>query len=165
MVAGYLAKYAVKSTEAAGHVSRRLTHESIDLYADPGGNHVERLIDACWRLGAPDPRLTREQQPERPYARLRRWAHMLGFGGHFLTKSRRYSITFRILRDQRVLYRRTDTADLADQHDQQTTVLIAELTYVGAGWLTTGDALLANTAAALARERQRIGRIESTALN
>ncbi|MFU8876480.1 replication initiator, partial [Micromonospora sp. SL4-19] len=26
-----------------------------------------------------------------PYARLRRWAHMLGYGGHFLTKGRRYS--------------------------------------------------------------------------
>ena len=46
MVAGYLAKYATKSTEAAGHVSRRLTRETIDLYADPQGSHTERLIHA-----------------------------------------------------------------------------------------------------------------------
>ena len=26
--------------------------------------------------------------------RLCKWAHMLGYGGHFLTKSRRYSTTF-----------------------------------------------------------------------
>jgi hypothetical protein len=88
---------------------------------------------------------------------------MLGFGGHFLTKSRRHSITFRALRDRRTAWRRenTDTA----RHDDETTVIINTLVYVGAGWLTAGDALLANTAAALARERQRIGRIETTSLN
>ncbi|WP_345703231.1 replication initiator, partial [Pseudonocardia eucalypti] len=29
---------------------------------------------------------------------LRKWAHMLGFRGHFLTKSQRYSTTFRAIR-------------------------------------------------------------------
>ena len=33
---------------------------------------------------------------------LARHAHRLGFGGHFLTKSRRYSTTFGALRDARV---------------------------------------------------------------
>jgi hypothetical protein len=161
MVAGYLAKYATKSTEAAGHLSRRLDRDTIDLYADPQGSHIERLIDACWTLGGYDPRLRLSEQHTRPYARLRRWAHMLGFGGHFLTKSRRYSITFRILRERRVVWRRTEYADAARQHDQETTLTVASLNYVGSGWLTSGDALLANTAAAMARERQRIGRIES----
>ncbi|MGH4012088.1 MAG: replication initiator [Pseudonocardiaceae bacterium] len=32
------------------------------------------------------------------YGRLRRWAHMLGFGGHFATKSRRYSTTRQALK-------------------------------------------------------------------
>jgi hypothetical protein len=89
---------------------------------------------------------------------------MLGFGGHFLTKSRRYSITFRALRERRLVWRR-DHVDTAAQHDDETTIVITSLNYVGAGWLTAGDALLANTAAALARERQRIGRIETTSLN
>ena len=114
MVAGYLAKYATKSTEASGHVSRRLTRETIDLYADPQGNHTERLIHACWHLGGYVPGLRLSEQPERPYARLRRWAHMLGFGGHFLTKSRRYSTTFRVLRENRVIWRRHENAD--DEH-------------------------------------------------
>lgn len=159
MVAGYLSKYAAKSTEAAGHVSRRLTSETIDLYADPQGSHTERLIFACWYLGGYVPGLRLSDQADRPYAGLRRWAHMLGFGGHFLTKSRRYSITFRILRDSRVIWRRTEST--SDEHDQETTVLVATLTYAGSGWRTLGDQLLANTAAAMARERRRVGRIEA----
>jgi hypothetical protein len=165
MVAGYLAKYATKSTESAGHVSRRLTRETIDLYADPQGSHVERLIHACWSLGGYVPGLRLAEQDDRPYGRLRKWAHMLGFGGHFLTKSRRYSITFRVLRDNRITWRRTESVDVAEEHDEETTIVIATLAYAGSGWRTLGDALLANTSAAMARERHRTGRIESTSVN
>jgi hypothetical protein len=90
---------------------------------------------------------------------------MLGFGGHFLTKSRRYSITFRVLREARVIWRRTVDDDLDDEHGDQTTLLIATLRYAGSGWRNLGDALLANTSAAMARERHRIGRIETTSIN
>jgi hypothetical protein len=90
---------------------------------------------------------------------------MLGFGGHFLTKSRRLSITFRIQRDNRVIWRRTEHVDLAEEHQEQTTVLVANLVCVGAGWRTPCDALLANTAAAMARERHRVGRTETTSIN
>ena len=89
MVARYLAKYSTKGTEITGHASARITDDTIDLYADPDGSHAERLIDACWTLG---------RQPD--YHGLRRWAHMLGFGGHFLTKGRRYSVTFGTLRER-----------------------------------------------------------------
>ncbi|MER6592102.1 replication initiator [Micromonospora purpureochromogenes] len=147
MVAAYLAKYATKSTEATGHVSRRLTTDTVDLYANPDGTHAERLIDAAWTLGGAS-----------GWSGLRRWAHMLGFGGHFLTKSRRYSVTFRILRDARVVWRRTVDHDQDAEHDAETTVLINTLAYTGSGWLTTGDALLANTAAAMARERAEAAR-------
>jgi hypothetical protein len=148
MVAAYLAKYATKSTETTGHVSGRLNGDTIDLYADPNGTHAERLIDAAWTLGA-----------TKDWTGLRRWAHMLGFGGHFLTKSRRYSVTFRILRDARVIWRRTiEHDDQAAEHDEQTTVVINTLAYTGAGWRNTGDAMLANAAAAAARERDRYAR-------
>jgi len=44
---------------------------------------------------------------------LRRWAHMLGFRGHFLTKSQRFSTTFRAMRADRRLWRlREDLAQL-----------------------------------------------------
>jgi hypothetical protein len=149
MVAAYLAKYSTKGTEATGHSSRRLDSETIDIYADPAGNHAERLISTCWTIGA-----------DRNYQSLRRWAHMLGFGGHFLTKGRRYSITFRTLRNARLTYRRTQNPGpehqpirTADHTDDDTTLVIGNLRYVGTGWKTIGDALLANTAADLARRR------------
>jgi hypothetical protein len=90
---------------------------------------------------------------------------MLGFGGHFLTKSRRYSVTFRILRDQRVVYARTQPPPDTDAPPPDTTLVVNFLAFAGAGWHTTGDALLANTSAALARERQRAGREEITTAN
>ena len=215
MVAGYLAKYATKSTEATGHSSTRLTADNVGDYADPDGDHTARLIDACWRLGRPtgtpvplskrprDPRpapgfVDRWECPDcgthtryaacpvcvaerqacldaestkpasaNPYARLRRWAHMLGFGGHFLTKARRYSVTFQLLRDTRVTYRRIEDQDQgagepirAVDHLDDTTLIVGTLTFAGVGWHTSGDALLANTAAALARERHAAGREE-----
>jgi hypothetical protein len=40
------------------------------------------------------------------------------------------------------------------------TYTVGTLAYAGTGWHTLGDALLANTAAALARERHHTGRAE-----
>ncbi|MGW0807975.1 replication initiator [Nonomuraea sp. NPDC002799] len=160
MVAAYLAKYSTKGTETTGHASRRLDPATIDQYANRTGTHTERLIAACWELGHPD---------HAGFDGLRRWAHMLGFGGHFFTKARRYSTTFAALRAARVRYRRaqdTGTEYAPDAFhrqadlDDETTLIIGDLTYAGSGWKTTGDALLANTAAAQAREYTRAGREE-----
>ncbi len=93
---------------------------------------------------------------------LRRWAHMLGFGGHFSTKSRAYSTTLGALRAARRPGNRASATatDPADHHDQadaddtETTLVIGQWSYVGAGWLTNGDAALAAQAAAAARARR-----------
>ena len=155
-VASYLAKYSTKGTEVTGHASARITPDTIDLYANPAGTHPERLIA---RL------LAARRHPG--YTSLRRWAHMLGFGGHFLTKARRYSIRFRDLRQARITYRRSqDTGPehgpirTADHADEETTLIIGTFTYAGTGWKTSGDALLANTAADQARKRREAGRDE-----
>ena len=101
-----------------------------------------------------------------PYARLRRWAHRFGFGGHFLTKTRRRVVRFATLRDTRIVYRRTEdqadagTVRAADHHAEETTLIVGTLSFAGVGWHTTGDALLANTAAAMARARHEAGREE-----
>ncbi|WP_157408701.1 replication initiator [Actinoplanes sp. N902-109] len=170
--AAYLAKYATKSTEATGYQSTRINSDS-DEPINPDGGHIARLVAACWRLGRPihtpvqcQPSLDTPPagHPETvTYQRLRRWAHMLGFGGHFLTKARRYSTTFATLRTARADYRRTTHPDHTptplDTTDGQA-VTVGALTFAGVGWHTTGDALLANTAAALARQRHRTGREE-----
>jgi hypothetical protein len=85
---------------------------------------------------------------------------MLGYGGHFLTKSRRYSITFAMLRDQRVTFRRAQSSGPETVVSQQepTTLVVNFLGFVGAGWQTPADAMLANTSATMAREHQQIAR-------
>ncbi|MBS2962649.1 hypothetical protein KGA66_06305 [Actinocrinis puniceicyclus] len=68
------------------------TGRSIDLDQWELSDHARRLIEICWHLGS---------IPELEPLRLRKWAHMLGFGGHFATKSRAYSTTFGALRQER----------------------------------------------------------------
>ena len=155
-VASYLAKYSTKGTEVTGHASARITPDNLDLYANPDGTHPERLIAACWTLGA-----------EPGYISLRRWAHMLGFGGHFLTKARRYSVRFRDLRQARITYRRGQDPGpehgpirTADHADEETILIVGTFSFAGTGWKTSGDALLANTAADQARKRRQAGRDE-----
>lgn len=135
-VAGYLAKYATKATEATGHASARLTDETIGIHADPT-THAGRLVGASWRLGHPPAdliadhrRWARQHGPDADgdplaewmagYGRLRPWAHMLGFGGHFSTKSRRYSTTLGALRQARRDWRHTHLHDTGPDidHDQ-----------------------------------------------
>jgi hypothetical protein len=147
-VVNYIAKYATKSTEATGAVYNRFTDETITLFADPDGTHTERLIEACWVLGSP-----------KDWRRLRRAAHVFGFAGHVLTSSRRHKVTFTLLRNNRVVFRRTETTtgptDEPGAATEQSGVLVVNfLQFVGSGWHTTADALLANTSAALAREHQ-----------
>ena len=169
-VAGYLAKYATKATETTGHVSTRISPATVGRYADLT-THPGRLIEACWRLGHPaadlDPAAAVKNSGRLSYTRLRRWAHMLGFGGHFSTKSRRYSVTLGRLRGARITYRRDASNHRRHQiaPEPDTTLLVGSLTFAGIGWHTTGDALLANTAAVQAREHRRVAREESRHLD
>jgi len=163
-VAGYLAKYATKGTEATGHSSARITTDNIEAYT-AGQHHNARLVAACWRLGRPgcdlDPDQAAKNSGRLSYTRLRRWAHMLGFGGHFSTKSRRYSTTLRALREARADWRRDQHRTAEHTGDVETTLIVGNFTYADTGWRTIGDALLANTAAAKAREHRRTAREES----
>ena len=91
---------------------------------------------------------------------------MLGFRGHFSTKSRRYTITLGRLRRARRRYQRPSppphregrTLDVRDLDDlladdaEETTLVVGHWTYAGSGWDTDGDAELAKAAAARARE-------------
>jgi hypothetical protein len=156
MVAAYLAKYATKATETTGHTSQRITPDTIDIYADPT-THAGRLILASWDLGDTFGR----PAEGRWWTGLRRWAHMLGFGGHFSTKSRRYSVTLRFLREARIEHARQEIR-AADHTRDETTLIVGLLTYAGTGWKTNADAILANTAADLARTRRQIAREELT---
>jgi hypothetical protein len=66
---------------------------------------------------------------------------MLGFRGHFSTKSRRYSTTLGALRDARAEWRRAQ-ALAAAATDPDTTLVLAHWVYAGTG-LTDAEAWLA----------------------
>ena len=151
-VAGYIAKYATK------------TIDDPDAY-DPRSVHHARIRSTVHvlaeRARAFDP------TDDNPYALLGRWDHMLGFRGHFSSKSRRYSTTLGRLRNAR---RRWQAAisraraagrvlDLAafdlDEEGDDTTLVLGNWRYVGQGWANEGETALATAAAARAREHQR----------
>jgi hypothetical protein len=156
-VAGYIAKYATKSTEAIGvTLDHRISAGDLEEMDVPA--HVAELVRACFELAA---------RPSLERLRLRKWAHMLGFGGHFSTKSRRYSTTLGALRRARVAYavrrRRGQTIPLdawGRPEDAQAVIVAASWQYVGRGYRTTGEAWLAASAAAQAREARRIAKEE-----
>jgi hypothetical protein len=165
-VAGYLAKYATKATEPTGlPLTGRLTPETANAYAD-SHTHLGRLIAYAWELGAQPADHTTDQQRQDwhdTYGRLRRWAHMLGFGGHFATKSRRYSTTHKALRVARREWRRSHVEHRRRDHDPDdtdTTLIVSALTLAGIGWNTTADAQLAASAAARAREQRHTAKTE-----
>ena len=159
-VAGYIAKYATKSAADT---------------PDGGDNpHLVRVRDMARSLGEIartrdvehptfDPKTG--ERVDDPYLLLAKWAHMLGFRGHFSSKSRRYSVTLGQLRKARRRWHqvmtdndgaRLDLADLEAQlladDDEETTLVIGSWEFAGTGWASDGDAVLANAAAARARE-------------
>jgi hypothetical protein len=92
---------------------------------------------------------------------------MLGFRGHWSTKSRRYSTTFTVLRRARVAFakrRRAHDGVLLDAwdrpEDDQAVTVVASWLYVGSGHATEGERWLALSAAARAREQRRVAREE-----
>jgi len=126
-VAGYVAKYATKAAECTGTLDRRIT--PADRLADlPISDHARRLIAECLCLG---------KLPEFSELRLAAWAHMLGFRGHFSTKSRAYSTTMGALRADRAAHQRayaTATGLLPDL-DSDTTLVINDWHFAGRGHL------------------------------
>lgn len=83
--------------------------------------------------------------------------------GHFASKSRRYSTTLGAIRGERQEYRRRESSERArllghaDPYDD-TVPVIGRWEFTGIGYLTGGDAALALSAAARARERREAAR-------
>lgn len=133
-VAGYIAKYATKAAECVGTLDRRIrpTDHLTDL---PVTTHARRLIAECLRLGA---------FSDLAELRLAEWAHMLGFRGHFSTKSRRYSTTLGALRTARTQHNQRAhqiTTGRLPFDDEDPILVIADWRYLGQG-LTPGEAVL-----------------------
>ncbi|WP_327724781.1 Replication initiation protein [Streptomyces europaeiscabiei] len=101
-VAAYIAKYATKGAETTtGTLDRRLRLLA-ELAAHDITDHARRMIHTAWHLAT---------NRRHAHLRLRQWAHMLGFRGHFSTRTRHYSTTLAHLRAERTAWRtgRPDT--------------------------------------------------------
>ncbi|MFD4720031.1 replication initiator protein RepSA [Streptomyces sp. NPDC058423] len=140
-VASYVAKYATKAAETTGTVDRRIGNREVLVLLEVP-DHPRRLIEACFDLDA--------AYPDR---RLRAWAHMLGFRGHFSSKSRRYSTTLGALRQVRADYRAAQQRDqlgLPDPEQDPTVLVLADWRFAGQGH-SPGESVLA---ASIARDIQ-----------
>ncbi|WP_367324035.1 replication initiator protein RepSA [Streptomyces sp. HUAS ZL42] len=135
-VASYVAKYATKAAENTGTLDRRIGElAELDRHGVP--DHARRLITAC-----------RDLDKLYPDRRLWAWAHMLGFRGHFSSKSRRYSTTLGALRQARADFRAVqERAALGlDDREPDTVLVLADWQYAGHGH-TPGESALAATIA------------------
>ncbi len=194
-VAGYIAKYATKGAEACGTVDRPIACrrcQGAGRYFDNdryvrcanckatgarmpidrlGINpHAAAMINTCWKLGG---------LPELEHLRLRPWSHMLGFRGHFATKSRRYSVTLSCLRSVRQQWRTAHTlqahglepntpvrrytaegigeSDQLDNEDEDAVLIVGNWKYIGRGH-SAGEAIYARTIAHDIKENRRMAR-------
>ncbi|PZS39680.1 MAG: replication initiation protein [Pseudonocardiales bacterium] len=134
-VAAYVAKYATKAAECTGTLDRRITPAD-QLALLPVRDHARRHIAACLRLG---------KLPALEDLHLAAWAHMLGFGGHFSTKSRAYSTTLGALRADRAVYQRETAiaAGLLPDLDTDTTLTVTDWDYAGRAYLPLSPYLAA----------------------
>ncbi|MFC1416579.1 replication initiator [Streptacidiphilus cavernicola] len=118
-----MAKYATKGAETTtGTIDRRLRFLA-ELAQHGLTDHARRMIHTAWHLGT---------QPQHTHFRLRQWAHMLGFRGHFSTRTRHYSTPLTHLRAERTTWRTrqddtqerpADGRSVTDQHSDRVTAL------------------------------------------
>jgi hypothetical protein len=153
-VAAYIAKYATKAADDFGLGPRLADVADLTLRPDISA-HVRRHVETVHELSRVQPRMGR-------------WLHMLGFPGHFATKSRAFSTTLGALRGERRAHRLRaaesrrrqcdpgPVEELLDAEAQDASTLVIGIWhFAGLGYRTTGDAELAAAAAARARERAR----------
>jgi hypothetical protein len=151
-LAGYIAKYATKGTGKSDNHPDRPIRSGLHIAHLDVTEHHRRIIETCWHLGG---------LPQYEALNLRKWAHMLGFRGHFLTKSLRYSTTFRAIRGERRTWRLVEALDQVSRSgddlvplDLATVGVINDWRLVGIGHRDEGERELALAMA----ERHRIRR-------
>ncbi|WP_432198620.1 replication initiator [Streptomyces sp. bgisy027] len=183
-VAGYVAKYATKNAEGAGTVDRTLmcrpcigrgylrgpdgfhdrcaecdgTGQAEPINALPTQQHVRQMIRTAWDLG---------HLPEFAHLKLWKWAHMLGFRGHFSTKSRAYSTTLGALRDVRRAWRLAQAeaartrAGLSITAESATLVTASSWAYLSSGYRPGEELLAAQVRHDIAQARDEAERVKS----
>jgi hypothetical protein len=126
-IGNYIAKYATKTLDAPG-VPDRPVRTQVDLNLIRCSAHYKAMMHAAWQLSPASCA---------PADRYGRWVHMLGYGGHCLTKSRMYSVTFGQLRRARTDHARAarhpegDTDPWGRPVHEHTVLIIKTYQYAG----------------------------------
>ncbi|GAB2659992.1 replication initiator protein RepSA [Saccharopolyspora gloriosae] len=179
-ISSYVAKYATKGTGKSETPDRPI-RSAAQIEHIAVNEHYKRLMRTAWNLGGPVPcpdchphgahkaegcgcengpycdTCRNGGQIPGPLAelKLRRWTHMLGFRGHFLTKSKIYSTTFGQIRDDRRQYRLDETLTKYGIAGEPVTV-VNHWDLANVGYRTAEERELANAHAESRRaERQR----------
>lgn len=131
-VAGYLGKYATKAADGDSALDRRI-YDKDQIALLKVNSHLRQLVKTAWNLSLHEPEL-----------RTDAWAHQLGYRGHFMTKSRMWSTTFKALRQVRTDYQ----TELRQQSwnglsHNALTVIHAKWSYAGIGYLRQEDTWIA----------------------
>jgi hypothetical protein len=184
MVAAYIAKYATKAADDFGLHHRRLP-EAGSLDRLNLSDHIKRLLQTAIGItgqasavisalgedadavGVDGTNNAKVMADARTWLPILKWLHMLGFRGHYSTKSRSYSTTMGYIRRERRAWReahtpthpRLDDGIDPEQLAPSTLVVVRGWAFDGAGWLTTGDAALAASAAARARAQREAAQL------
>ncbi|PWK90301.1 hypothetical protein C8D88_101317 [Lentzea atacamensis] len=143
-LAAYVAKYATKTTGKTDGTDRPIRSQLCIDHAKVSDHH-RRIIQTAWDLGG---------LPQYADLKLRRWAHMLGFRGHFLTKSKYYSTTFKSIRDERRTFRHAETLERLGL-DADSVLVINDWAYQGNGYDTDAERELAAALAGRIRDNRR----------
>jgi hypothetical protein len=138
-VANYIAKYVTKAVGIPGMPASRIRHAS-EILSLRCSVHHKRIIETALQLG------------------FGRYAHQLGYGGHPLTKSRRYSVTFGHIRRERLEYRKAQRWPDGELDpwgrplDERVVLVLKDFTFAGTGYSPrTPGAELALVSADMAR--------------
>jgi hypothetical protein len=156
MVAAYLAKYLTKSTEDFGLDGHGRVHSATDARYLGASAHAVRIIETAEHI---------TQHGGEDYARLADRYGTLGYRGHVLTKTRRYSTTFGALRRARQAWRQAPRATrdelvreagAGDDPDGDAADIVVERNwrFAGSGYFDLDTAARAMASAAMAREHR-----------
>lgn len=137
-VANYIAKYVTKAVGIPGMPKSRI-RDFGEIAALRCSAHHKRMIETAWDLG------------------FRRHAHEFAYGGHPITKSRRYSVTFGYIRRERAEFRKAQRWPDGEMDpsgrplDERVVLVLKDFSFAGTGYLETDAHSLALMSADNAR--------------
>jgi hypothetical protein len=143
-LAGYVAKYATKGTGKTEAADKPIRSQ-LEIDHLRVSDHHRAMIQTAWDLG---------HLPQYQDLNLVRWAHMLGFRGHFLSKSQAYSTTFKAIRGERRTFRAQEALDRLG-YTADTVTVVNHWQWTGSGYANDAERELASAISERVRENRR----------